>query len=84
MAKKSMASISDVGAAIGRALADAAFRPVAKAARSKSGARKPPGQARGARKPPGKAKPAKAAPRATRAAKAAPGTAPKPDRKSVM
>jgi len=77
-----MASISEVGAAIGRALADAAFRPVAKAAKStaksKSGARKPPGKAREGRKPPGKAKPAKAAPRATRAAKAAPGRAPKP------
>jgi adenylate kinase len=78
-----MASISDVGAAIGRALADAAFRPVAKAeakskAKPKSGAQKPTGKARAGRKPRVREKPAKAAPRAIRAAKAGPGRAPKP------
>jgi adenylate kinase len=73
-----MASISDVGAAIGRALADAAFRPVAKVAKSKSGARNASNKAPAGRKPPLKGKPAKAAPRAAAAAKAAPRRAPKP------
>jgi adenylate kinase len=74
-----MASISDVGAAIGRALADAAFRPVPKgAAKSKSDARKASGKARAGIKPSAKGKRPRAAPRPTRAAKAASKTARKP------
>jgi adenylate kinase len=73
-----MASISDVGAAIGRALADAAFRPVPKGGTSKSDARRASGKARAGAKPPAKGKPPKAAPRPTRAAKAASKTARKP------
>ena len=48
-----MASISDVGAAIGRALADAAFRPVDKAKASAKGAKgaAKPGKTAPARKP---------------------------------
>jgi len=74
-----MASVSDVGAAIGRALADAAFRPVPKgAAKSKSDARRASGKVRAGARPSAKGKPPKAAPRPTRAAKAASKTARKP------
>ena len=69
-----MASVSDVGAAIGRALADAAFRPVS-SRRPPAAAGKGPGSAKTAIKPnaktkpgerkkaPSKGKPAKASPR---------------------
>jgi adenylate kinase len=73
-----MASISDVSAAIGRALADTAFRP-AKSAKPAAGARKPTGRtqkaapagksaagkAARAKKPLGKVKPAKKAAKKT-------------------
>ena len=62
-----MASISDVGAAIGRALADTAFRPAP--ARNAAGSRKfASGRAANAGKPPGKVKAAKAAKTAPKAA----------------
>ena len=62
-----MASISDVGAAIGRALADTAFRPAP--ARNAAGSRKfASGRAANAGKPPGKVKPARAAKTAPKAA----------------
>jgi adenylate kinase len=59
-----MASISDVSAAIGRALASAAFRPAGKTAARAPGA-SPGGKSRPnkARKPAGKVKAAKAAPK---------------------
>jgi adenylate kinase len=79
-----MASISDVGAAIGRALADAAFRPVvhkAKPARKASG--KPHNEPRRGNEPLrgskrlAKGKPPKAAPRRQAAAKVASKAAPR-------
>jgi adenylate kinase len=68
-----MASISDVGAAIGRALADAAFRPVvhkAKPARKASSKPRRGNEPPRGSKPPAKSKPPKAAPRRQAAAKA--------------
>jgi adenylate kinase len=76
-----MASISDVGIAIGKALADAAFRPfptgqaAGKARKAASGRKSAPGKAVD-KKPPAKVKAAKGA----KAAKAVPKTA-KPRRK---
>jgi adenylate kinase len=64
-----MASITDVGVAIGRALADAAFRPV-------TGGKAAPGARRGSGKPQGRKKPAakaKDGARAPKRAKPAPG-----------
>ncbi|MEA2980422.1 MAG: adenylate kinase [Alphaproteobacteria bacterium] len=87
-----MASISEVAAAIGRALADAAFRPVP-AAKHAAGVRKasPATKSRSrkavaAKKPAGKVKaskglPKRAAPRFKGAAKAAPRPAPRGSRK---
>jgi adenylate kinase len=80
-----MASISDVAAAIGRALADAAFRPVDKAktgAKAKAGP-KQPGKAASARKPAAQRKAAgaarkKAPAKAKTTAKAAKGARRKP------
>jgi adenylate kinase len=73
-----MASISDVAGAIGRALADAAFRPVP-ARKTTPGARKAapgrksaPGKSAGAKKRPGKVKTKAGSPRRKPAAKAAP------------
>jgi adenylate kinase len=73
-----MASISDVAGAIGRALADAAFRPVP-ARKTTPGARKAapgrksaPGKSAGAKKRPGKVKTQAGSPRRKPAAKAAP------------
>ena len=57
-----MASISDVSAAIGKALAEAAFRQ-AVARKAVPGRKKAPGKASGRRAPAGKAKTAKAAPK---------------------
>ena len=72
-----MASIADVAAAIGRALADAAFRPVP--ARKAAGGRKSaPSKATGARKPSSKVKPAKAAKTAPKASAKAPAARRKP------
>jgi adenylate kinase len=78
-----MASISDVGAAIGRALADAAFRPLAKGtAKSKSDARRASGKAKGAgAQPLAKGRSPKTSPRPTRAAKAASKPTPQTVRK---
>jgi adenylate kinase len=84
-----MASISDVGAAVGRALADAAFRPVVhKAKPARKASSKPHNEPRRGHEPPrgnkrlAKGKPSKAAPRrqaaAKAASKAAPGAAGKP------
>ncbi len=74
-----MASIADVAAAIGRALADTAFRPV-QARKSVAGARKPAAgtnkPAAGARKPAaGARKPARRAQKAAPGRKSAPGKA---------
>jgi adenylate kinase len=55
-----MASISDVAAAIGRALADAAFRPVDKVSAGKAGSSRKPAAARKAAAPARKKAPAKA------------------------
>jgi adenylate kinase len=73
-----MASISDVAGAIGRALADAAFRPVP-ARKTTPGARKAapgrksaPGKSAGAKKRPGKVKTKAGSPRRKPAANAAP------------
>lgn len=73
-----MASISDVAGAIGRALADAAFRPVP-ARKTTPGARKAapgrksaPGKSAGAKKRPGKVKTKAGSQRRKPAAKAAP------------
>jgi adenylate kinase len=80
-----MASISDVAAAIGRALADAAFRPVDKARAETVSARKPAAPRKAAsparKKAPAKAKAAKAM-RRKPAAKAAPRQAAKSSKKS--
>ena len=80
-----MASISDVAAAIGRALADAAFRPVDKARAETASARKPAATRKAAsparKKAPAKAKAAKAT-RRKPAAKAAPRRAAKSSKKS--
>ena len=68
-----MASISDVAAAIGRALADAAFRP-ASAGKAAKGRKSASSKAAGSKKPSGKvksAKPAKTPPKATAKASAA-------------
>jgi adenylate kinase len=74
-----MASIADVAAAVGRALADTAFRPV-QARKSVAGARKPAAgtnkPAAGARKPAaGARKPARRAQKAAPGRKSAPGKA---------
>jgi adenylate kinase len=81
-----MASISDVAAAIGRALADAAFRPVDKA-KAKASA-KQPGKAASARKPAAQRKAAgaarkKAPAKAKTAAKTAKGARRKPAAKAA-
>jgi adenylate kinase len=63
-----MASISDVAAAIGRALADAAFRPVSPARKAGSAPRKAAGSAgkqAPAKKAAAKANPSKSAPKST-------------------
>jgi adenylate kinase len=80
-----MASISDVGAAIGRALADAAFRPVVhKAKPAREASSKPRNEPRRGNEPPrgskrlAKGKPPKAAPRRQAAAKVASKAASKP------
>ena len=86
-----MASISDVGAAINRALADAAFRPVAKSGpKAGSGKAAPAGKpaaqkaAGSARKPVGKKAPAKAksAPKASKGARRKPAATAAPKRAS--
>jgi adenylate kinase len=61
-----MASISDVAAAIGRALADAAFRPVARS-KAAEGRKSASSKAGSAKKPPLKVKAAKAAKMASKA-----------------
>jgi adenylate kinase len=69
-----MASISDVAAAIGRALADAAFRPVAPSRKAGSGPNKAAGSTR--KKAPTKAKAGtKTTPKGGKAAKTTRGTA---------
>jgi adenylate kinase len=77
-----MASISDVAAAIGRALADAAFRPALPgkaAAGRKSASRK----ATGGKKPSGRVKPVKAAKTAPKASAKAPAVRRKPAAKGA-
>jgi adenylate kinase len=66
-----MASISDVAAAIGRALADAAFRPVLRS-KAAEGRKSASSKATSAKKPPGRVKAAKAAKTASKATAKAP------------
>jgi adenylate kinase len=83
-----MASISDVAAAIGRALADAAFRPVPSRKASPGVRKAAPGRKSAPRKPagtkkrPGKVKTKAASPRRKAAAKASPRRATKKAAKS--